>query len=71
MATPAEQIVLIDAKLAEHPEIDAKIPPNTIPDTNRIVSLMEASTRLLQKAELRKPHIRHLMRIRELLSRTI
>ena len=69
MATPAEQIVLIDAKLANCEQVDVNVPQDAHPNTNRIVVLMANSTRLLQKVELKRPQVRNLTRIRELLSR--
>lgn len=67
--TTATQIALIDAKLAAHPTMDVRIPVNMVPNAERVTRLIEASTRIMDKDELRTPHLRRLTRIRELLSR--
>jgi len=69
MATPAQQVALIDEKLAGYTVKRKKLPAKIIPDESRKVTLMANSTRLLALTELRPPQQHRLARIRELLSR--
>jgi len=70
-AAAAAKIVVLDAALATMDAVSVQVPDNKIPTDDRVDQILRMSDKVLERQPLRKPQVRRLTRLRELLSRFV